>query len=125
MPMALVTNLLTFNTIQYEDDFFVFALLLVPLVSAPNLSGTNASCFTLQSDTPSANQCTITRKPDAEFSGSASLTLTAQISYNGTVVSTKTKTLTAMYISGDSNPCTTGMYQVEGLPSNYTVTWRM
>ncbi len=88
-----------------------------------SLTGDNASCFTLQSDTPSANQCTITRKPDAEFSGSASLTLTAQISYNGTVVNTLTKPLTALYISGDANPCTTEIYTVEDLPNNYIVTW--
>lgn len=87
------------------------------------LSGDNASCFTVQNDTPATGKCTITRKNNVEFSGSISLTLTAQISYNGTVVRTLTKPVTAFYISGDPNPCSTEIYSVEDLPNNCTVTW--
>lgn len=47
-----------------------------------SLSGDNASNFTLQNDTPSLNQCRITRVEGAGFSGSTSLTLTAHVIYN-------------------------------------------
>lgn len=90
-----------------------------------SLTGSNASNFTLQTDSLSTNQCTITRKDHVEFSGSTYLLLTAQISRNDTVITTLTKGLDALYISGESNPCLTDVYHVEGLPSDYTVTWNL
>ena len=88
-----------------------------------NLTGDNASNFTLQSDSLSTNQCTITRKNNVEFSGSTYLELTAQIIRNDIVITTLKKGIDALYISGDSNPCLTDLYRVEGLPNDYTVSW--
>lgn len=90
-----------------------------------SLTGSNASNFTLQTDSLSTNQCTITRKDHVEFSGSTYLLLTSQITRNDTVITTLTKGLDALYISGESNPCLTDVYHVEGLPSDYTVTWNL
>ncbi len=90
-----------------------------------SLIGDNASNFTVQNNTPSANQCTITRKSDVEFSGSSALTLSAQISYNAVPVTTITKTICAPYISGSSSPCSNELYHVEGYSSGEYVTWNL
>lgn len=60
-----------------------------------SLSGSNASKFNLVQNSPSANKCTITKKANAVFSSSSfNLTLTANIYQSGTLIKTKTKTLT-------------------------------
>ena len=59
------------------------------------LSGSNASKFNLVQNSPSANKCTITKKSNSVFSSSSfTLTLTANIYQGGTLIKTKTKTLT-------------------------------
>lgn len=59
-----------------------------------SLSGTEASNFILQNNSPSANQCTITRKSNAIFSSSFFVSyLTANIIKNGVTILTKTKRL--------------------------------
>lgn len=90
-----------------------------------SLSGTNASCFTLQNNSPTTNQCTITRKSNSVFNGSTSLVLTAQIQYNGTTVKTITKNIEAPYIVGTSIPCNVENYTVGSLPTGHTVTWSL
>ena len=104
----------------------VYSILIPDMFTVSwSLTGSNASNFTLQTDSLSTNQCTITRKDHVEFSGSTYLLLTAQISRNDTIITTLTKGLDALYISGESNPCLTDVYRVEGLPNNYTVTWNL
>ena len=90
-----------------------------------SLSGANAHCFSVQNNIPLSNQCTITRTNDIELCDSTNLTLTAQILYNGAVVCVMTKPLTVMCISGPSNPCSTGVYNVENLPNNYGLFWNL
>jgi len=59
------------------------------------LSGSNASKFNLVQNSPSANKCTITKKANAVFSSSSfTLPLTENIYQGGTLIKTKTKTLT-------------------------------
>ena len=59
------------------------------------LSGSNASKFNLVQNSPSTNKCTITKKANAVFSSSSfTLTLTAKVYQGGTLIKTKTKTLT-------------------------------
>ena len=115
-------------SITGPDDVFdtgVYGISLPSSFSANwSLSGANTSNFTLQSDSLN-NQCTITRKQNVEFSGSAVLTLTAQIMHNGITVATITKDICAPYISGASNPCSTGTYYVEGYSSGQTVSWSL
>ncbi len=115
-------------TLLYDEGNYSVYSETLPLSSYTvswSLTGSNASNFTLQTDSLSTNQCTITRKDHVEFSGSTYLLLTAQISRNDTVITTLTKGLDALYISGESNPCLTDVYHVEGLPSDYTVTWNL
>lgn len=60
-----------------------------------SLSGSEASNFTIQNNTPSAGQCTITRNSGASFSNNHfSLTLTANIYSSGSLIKTLTKNLT-------------------------------
>lgn len=59
-----------------------------------SLSGSEASNFIVQPNTPSARQCTITRKPNGIFNSSYyTLNLTAHIVKNGVTVFTRTRTL--------------------------------
>lgn len=88
-----------------------------------SLNGANAPNFTLQSDTPSTNQCRLVRDDNAEFSGSTSLILTAQVLYSGTVIESLTKHLTAPYIDGPTVPCDHAVYSVVSRPENSTVAW--
>lgn len=88
-----------------------------------SLIGDNASNFIVQNNTPSTNQCTIIRQEHTEFSGSPTLTLSAQIYIGGTAVATLTKSIYVPFISGETNPCLTDVYTVEGLSNNYTVSW--
>lgn len=60
-----------------------------------SLSGSEASNFTIQNNTPSTGQCTITRNSGASFSNTHfSLTLTASIYSSGSLIKTLTKNLT-------------------------------
>lgn len=88
-----------------------------------SLSGDNASNFILQNDTPSLNQCRITKVEGVNFTGSTSLTLTAHVIYNGTTIKTLTKQIIAPYISGPLVPCGFTTYTVESRPANSTVEW--
>lgn len=90
-----------------------------------SLTGDNASNFTLLANTPSANQCTITRKQNVEFSGLPSLVLSAHVSYIWTDICTSSMPINAPYISGDPNPCLTEIYRVVGLGNNDSVTWNL
>lgn len=87
------------------------------------LSGSNAANFVVENNTPSANMCRITRIDGAEFSGSANLTLSAQIIYGNTFMGTVSKQLTAPFIKGPMIPCGYSAYYVHPLPDNYIVEW--
>lgn len=82
------------DTLCQSDVFQTMALPSGATVTW-TLSGSNASKFNLVQNSPSANKCTITKKANAVFNSSSfTLTLTAKIYQGGTLVKTKTKTLT-------------------------------
>ena len=110
------------NTLYNQSTYYIVNLPNIFSVTW-SLSGDNVSNFILQTNTPSTNQCTITRKDNVEFSGSTSLVLSAQIKYNGIVIYTAEKVITAPYISGPTVPCGYSTYTVEGRPSNSTIVW--
>ncbi len=87
------------------------------------LTGDNAADYIIEANTPSINQCRITQKTDVDINGSASLTLTAQIMYGGSLFYTANKNLTGHYINGPMVPCGTTFYYVDPLPANHTVEW--
>ncbi|MBR5061288.1 MAG: hypothetical protein IKX24_04005 [Prevotella sp.] len=111
------------SQLLFDTSNFGIDILASSLNIAWSLSGPNSSCFTLEEDVPSANQCRITRIDGAEFTGSAGLTLTAQVVYNGTVIDSLTKHLTAPYIDGPTVPCDHAVYSVVSRPENSTVAW--
>ncbi len=82
------------DTLCQSDVYSVMALPSGATVTW-TLSGSNAPKFNLVQDSPSTNKCTITKKANAVFgSSSFTLTLTANIYQGGTLIKTKTKTLT-------------------------------
>lgn len=82
------------NTLCQSDVYYVVGLPTGATVTW-TLSGSNASKFNLVQNSPSTNKCTITKKANAVFgSSSFNLTLTANIYQGGTLIKTKTKTLT-------------------------------
>lgn len=82
------------DTLCQSDVYSVMALPSGATVTW-TLSGSNASKFNLVQNSPSTNKCTITKKANAVFSSASfNLTLTAKIYQGGTLVKTKTKTLT-------------------------------
>ncbi|MBO4315164.1 MAG: S8 family serine peptidase, partial [Prevotella sp.] len=111
------------NSFIYDQGVYSIGHLGEGTVTSWSLSGPNSSCFTLEEDVPTANQCRITRIDGAEFTGSAGLTLTAQVVYNGTVIDSLTKHLTAPYIDGPTVPCDHAVYSVVSRPENSTVAW--
>ena len=88
-----------------------------------SLSGTNASCYTVQNNTPFMHQCTITKKDGVDFVNANNLVLQAQVYYGSTLITTLTKPLTAVYIDGPTILCGSNIYQVKNLPSGCTVSW--
>ena len=105
--------------------YSIFNLSFLPSTMSVNwsLTGDNASNFVLESNTPATNQCRITRISDAEFDGSANLTLSAQIMNGSTTIYTTSMQLTAPYIVGPTIPCGHTVYHVDPLPDNYTLEW--
>lgn len=103
----------------------VYAVQDIPSVYTVSwsLSGSNASNFVLQNNSPSANQCTITRKFGESFVDTTSIVLTAQIKYNGSTIATISKSLITPHISGPSEPCGSNVYRVANLPAGNTVSW--
>ncbi|MBR5655420.1 MAG: hypothetical protein IKW98_01865 [Prevotella sp.] len=87
------------------------------------LSGYNAQNFIIEGNTPTANQCRITRKSGVDFSGSYNLTLTAQIMHNGVLIKTISKQLIAPYIEGNVVPCGYNVYSVVPHEANSTIEW--
>ena len=82
------------DTLCLSDVYSVMALPTGATVTW-TLSGSNASKFNLVQNSPSTNKCTITKKANAVFSSSSfTLTLTAKVYQGGTLIKTKTKTLT-------------------------------
>ena len=82
------------NTLCQSDVYYVVGLPTGATVTW-TLSGSNASKYNLVQNSPSTNKCTITKKANAVFSSSSfNLTLTANIYQGGTLIKTKTKTLT-------------------------------
>lgn len=106
-----------FNTAEYSAT--------VPDSLSVNwlLTGNNAANFVVQNNTPSHNDCRITRISNREFSGVTNLTLAAQIMHGSSIIYTATKQLNAPYIKGPKVPCGRTAYYVDPLPSNYTVEW--
>ena len=107
----------------YEGSTFSVENTCEGMSVAWSLSGLNSSCFILEEDVPSANRCRLSRIDGAEFIGSASLTLTAHIIYNGDTIKTLTKQLAAPYIDGPTVPCDHAVYSVVSRPENSTVAW--
>ena len=110
---------------SYIYDTKTYCILHLPssCIVSWGISGSNASNFILSTDTPSLNQCTLTRKDDAVFSSSSGLYLTAQIQYNDSTIKTLTKSITTPYISGPTVPCGYSTYTVDGRPANSTIVW--
>lgn len=88
-----------------------------------SLTGDDATNFYVYNDTPGLNQCTIVRKNNAVFSESNSLTLSANIMYDNTLVKTINKIVSVPYISGNVIPCGYSIYNVMPRPEGYTVSW--
>ncbi len=107
----------------YEGSTFSIENTCEGMSVAWSLFGSNSSCFMLEEDVPSANRCRLTRIDGAEFTGSASLTLTAHIIYHGDTIKTLTKQLVAPYIDGPTVPCDHAVYSVVSRPENSTVAW--
>lgn len=107
----------------YDHEVYSVEHLVENMSVAWSLSGLNSSCFILEEDVPSANRCRLSRIDGAEFIGSASLTLTAHIIYNGDTIKTLTKHLTAPYIDCPTVPCDHAVYSVVSRPENSTVAW--
>lgn len=124
---AVINAYLILNGAEILYDSGVYSVQNLPTgySASWSLTGDNASNFTLQPDSLSTNQCTIKRKKYADYSGSTCLQLSAQISRNNTLVTILTKEIIARYISGETNPCNTEIYSVEGLPSGCTVSWNL
>lgn len=128
-----------------EDDYLAIQALYPSTISGPSiifgsdnysindlpdvfsvtwsLSGSNASNFVLQNNSPSANQCTITRKFGESFVDTTNVVLTAQIKHNDSIVTTISKSLITPHISGPSEPCGSNVYRVANLPAGNTVSW--
>ena len=111
------------NQLLFNTSNFGISILASSLNIAWSLSGPNSSCFTLEADVPSVNQCRITRIDGADLTGSADLTLSAQVSYDGVAIDTLTKHLIAPLIEGSTVPCGHSNYYVVGRPSNSSVVW--
>jgi hypothetical protein len=111
------------NSFIYDQGVYSIGHLGEGTVTSWSLSGPNSSCFTLEEDVPTANQCRLSRIDGAEFTGSASLTLTAHIIYHGDTIKTLTKQLVAPYIDGPTVPCDHAVYSVVSRPENSTVAW--
>lgn len=109
----------------YSSSIFGVQNLPTGYMVSWSLTGSNASNYILQSDSLSTNQCTITQKEYTDFSGSGHLELTAQILRNDSVVTTLTKEIIAVYISGPTVPCASNDYSVDNLPNGYTVEWSL
>lgn len=88
-----------------------------------SLFGSNASNFVLQNNSPSANQCTITRKFGESFVDTTNVVLTAQIKHNDSIVAIISKYLITPHISGPTEPCGSNVYRVANLPVGNTVSW--
>lgn len=128
-----------------EDDYLAIQALYPSTISGPSiifgsdnysindlpdvfsvtwsLSGSNASNFVLQNNSPSANQCTITRKFGESFVDTTNVVLTAQIKHNDSIVTTISKSLITPHISGPTEPCGPTVYRVANLPVGNTVSW--
>lgn len=107
----------------YNSAAYQVSNLQYPLSIIWSLSGTNASCYSLQNDKPTTNQCTITKRDSVDFVNTNDLVLTAHVMHNGEEVSRISKSLTAVCISGPTIPCSQETYQVENLPSGCTINW--
>ena len=110
---------------EYLYKTGIYSLSSLPSGMSVNwsLTGDNAASYIIEANTPSTNQCKITQKTDVDINGSASLTLSAQIMYGGSVFYTTSKELTGHYIAGPMVPCGTTFYYVNPLPANHTVEW--
>ena len=120
--MEVALRIVGVSTI-YEGGTFSIENTCEGMSVAWSLSGPNSSCFTLEADVPSVNQCRITRIDGADLTGSADLTLSAQVSYDGVAIDTLTKHLIAPLIEGSTVPCGHSNYYVVGRPSNSSVVW--
>ena len=117
--------------INFAGNYMIYnsAIYMVPSIpdtcSVANwtLSGYNAQNFIIEENTPTANQCKITRKIGVDFSGSYYLTLTAQVMHNGTAIKTINKQLIAPYIEGNVVPCGYNVYSVVPHVANSTIEW--
>lgn len=117
---AVITGV---STIYHSVIYTVENLLEGDTVVNWILSGNNAQNFIVECNTPSANQCRITRKSGVDFSGSYYLTLTAQVRYNGSAIKTTSKQLLAPYIEGNVVPCGYNVYSVVPHEANSTIEW--
>lgn len=111
------------NSVLYNSSEYSIANLPNTLSINWSLSGANASCYTVHNNTPSINQCTVTLKDSVDFVNTNDLVLNAQIKYGSTVITTVTKPLTPVYISGSTIPSSSEMYQIGNLPDNTVVSW--
>lgn len=120
--VGVYDGILGSNFVFNTEDYWITS---VPDTCSVNwfLTGDNAANFIVENDTPSHNECRITRITNAEFSGYTDLTLSAQIMHGGSVISTVSKELIAPFIEGPMVPCGTTFYYVDPLPANHTVEW--
>lgn len=88
-----------------------------------SLSGINASNYTIYSDTPSVNQCTIIKRDSVDFYAGNDLVLTAHIMYSGSEVTSITKQLTSVFCIGSTVPCYQSSYEIKNIPDDSTVSW--
>lgn len=87
------------------------------------LSGSNSNYFMVENNTPSLNECRITKINCDHFTGSSNLTLTATVMLNSVVIKTVSKQLIAPGISGPTVPCGSTVYFVWPRPSDTTIEW--
>ena len=120
--VGVYEDILGSNAVYNSADYSVTT---VPDTCSVNwfLTGANAANFIVENDTPYHNKCRITRISNAEFSGSANLTLSAQIMRGGSVISTVSKELIAPFIEGPMVPCGTTFYYVDPLFANQSISW--
>lgn len=111
------------NTIYSSATYMVPSIPDSCSIANWTLSGYNAQNFIVEGNTPTVNQCRVTRKSGVDFSGSYYLTLTAQVMHNGTAIKTISKQLIAPYIDGNVVPCGYNVYSVVPHEANSTIEW--
>lgn len=111
------------TVIFMSDELYSIAHLPRGLSILWSLSGANASCYTIQNNVPSTNQCTVIMRDSVDFVNDENLELNAQIMYGSTVISTLTKPLTPVHINGTTIPYSTSSYEIGNLPDDCTVSW--